>query len=239
MPQANKSFLSIVPQDDFSNIVEKAMRKLWHNKPAGLHPFLWRNLWMSLGAVLGLHDYEKLIICYQEPHRAYHTLTHINECLTEMKKVEKAFEHPAVVIIAIWYHDIIYDTRAHDNEEKSAQCAREIMKRTGFPDYFSGYVEAMILATKHTESATLSRDAEYFLDIDLAILGKEPSQFDVYEKQIRQEYIWVDEVEYKKGRTKVLSSFIEKPLIYRTEYFRARYEEQARINIERSLAKLR
>ena len=41
-----------------------------------------------------------------------------------------------------------------------------------------------------------THDAQLLVDIDLAILGASKSRYDQYEKQVRFEYQWVDEVLY-------------------------------------------
>jgi predicted metal-dependent HD superfamily phosphohydrolase len=96
-------------------------------------------------------------------------------------------------------------------------------------------VEALILATRHTERPT-TRDAALLVDADLAILGQPPDVFDVYDGQIRAEYSWVPESEYVAGREAVLRRFLDRDSIFTTEVFRARYETQARENLARALA---
>lgn len=76
------------------------------------------------------------------------------------------------------------------------------------------------------------------VDIDLSILGRTPSEFDEYENQIRQEYRWVTEETFRKGRAHILREFIRREFIYQTKFFRERYESQARENLRRSLRQL-
>jgi len=46
---------------------------------------------------------------YTEEHRAYHNLTHINNMLEEAAKFDQKITDKEVVLLAIWFHDIIYD----------------------------------------------------------------------------------------------------------------------------------
>ena len=55
------------------------------------------------------------------------------------------------------------------------------------------------------------------------------------QQQIRQEYAWVSEQDYRIGRSKVLQSFLQRKVIYQTDYFRKRFEQQARMNIQTAL----
>ena len=50
---------------------------------------------------------------------------------------------------------------------------------------------------------------------------------------------WVAEEDFQEGRANVLRGFLERPFIFSTELFRARYEQQARENIRRSLEELK
>ena len=75
-------------------------------------------------------------------------------------------------------------------------------------------------------------------DIDLSILGREVKRFDEYEHQIRQEYAWVPELTFIEGRFAVLKKFLERESIYATDFFRQKYEAQARANMTRALRRL-
>ena len=83
-----------------------------------------------------------------------------------------------------------------------------------------------------------NRDAAFFLDMDLSILGAPQGAFDSYEAAVRREYAWVDDKAWRSGRAAVLEKFLARPQIFHTEAFRQRFEAQARKNIARSIAAL-
>jgi predicted metal-dependent HD superfamily phosphohydrolase len=95
----------------------------------------------------------------------------------------------------------------------------------------------MILASKH-KSVSHNIGSKMLCDIDLAILGQSQEVFDEYEIQIRSEYNWVSETDFVKGRSKVLQSFLNRPKVYSMEFFREKYEEQARKNLAHSIEQL-
>jgi predicted metal-dependent HD superfamily phosphohydrolase len=98
----------------------------------------------------------------------------------------------------------------------------------------------LVLATQHTRGATLTNDEALLVDIDLSILGRSEYVFHNYECQIWREYEKVvPREQFRIGRAKVLESFLSRPVIYNTEFFRAKYEEQARKNLTRSLERLK
>ena len=198
----------------------------------------WSALWRRLGAK-GEADsvYEELLLAYSEPRRAYHTLAHVEHCLTELADVSAAATNLDAIEFAIWLHDAVYDTKAKDSEERSAALARNVLRSATLSDSFGDLVAGLILATKHaTPPATLSE--QILVDVDLSILGQSHGTFDEYERQIRSEYSWVPAEAFANGRSAILSSFLARPRIYSTEFFYGKYEKTARENLARSITQL-
>ena len=106
---------------------------------------------------------------YSEPHRYYHTLGHIAQCLTELDSARDRIGEFDATELAIWFHDVIYNYGAKDNEELSAEAFREHAN-----DHMAaGLVERvnqLILATKHTGFAE-DEGVAYMVDIDLSGFG--------------------------------------------------------------------
>ncbi|MDD5740370.1 MAG: N-methyl-D-aspartate receptor NMDAR2C subunit [Candidatus Nanoarchaeia archaeon] len=171
---------------------------------------------------------------YSESHRYYHNPKHLLECLREFNEARGLAEFPLSVSSALWFHDVVYDTKAEDNEEKSEQYARKKLQALKLPDSFIQRVGNLVLITKHSDKPK-NTDEKLVLDIDLSILGKSEEVFNEYEKNIRQEYSWVDEEEFRKARSRILESFLSRDSIYQTDFFRDKYEVQARKNLERSI----
>ncbi len=73
--------------------------------------------------------------------------------------------------LAIWFHDSVYDSKTKDNEARSAERVGEWMRPLGVTDDFLEHVQAMILATAHTDSAKVDADTAVLLDADLAIFS--------------------------------------------------------------------
>lgn len=160
---------------------------------------------------------------YAEPHRRYHTLEHVEHCLREFDP--RQAREPEAVELAIWFHDAVYDTRRSDNEERSAELLLSLLPE-------ATRAGELVLATKHHGAST--PDEALLVDVDLAILGQPEERFDLYERQIREEYGWVPEDVFRAKRAGILQAFLDRPFIYRTELFRAKYEEAARRNLLRS-----
>ena len=191
----------------------------------------WLALWSRIGATGdGRRAWSELERRYREPHRAYHNFDHIGHCLTEFDAVKKLAESPDAVELAIWFHDVVYDTHAKDNEDQSIRHAATELTLAGLGANFIDRVSGLILATKHA-SPPASPDAALLVDIDLAILGQPRARYETFEREIRQEYAWVAAPEFVAGRSAILHRFLERPRIYTAESLRVRYEEPARRNL--------
>jgi predicted metal-dependent HD superfamily phosphohydrolase len=172
---------------------------------------------------------------YGSPDRHYHTLDHIAALLDLLADTGTA-AGPAL-LLAVWLHDVVYDSRAADNEEQSAAFARQWLGALGLPGGLRDEVSRLILLTK-THDVRADDDAGRLLvDADLAVLGAEPAAYDQYARAIRKEYAWVSEEHYRAGRRKVLEGFLRRGRIYSTPAF-ARLEAPARANLAREIAAL-
>ncbi|MFX1520389.1 MAG: pantetheine-phosphate adenylyltransferase [Promethearchaeota archaeon] len=199
----------------------------------------FRGLWERIGAD-GTPDaeYQRLLEAYSQSHRVYHSLPHIVRGLDEHAEAKHLMEHPDQVLFAWWYHDFVMQRKSRVDEERSAQIAYNVCKNALLPDDFAENVKTLILATKHHDMPT-TIDGKYIVDIDLAIFGRSVAEFDNYEESIRVEYQWTNPEEFRSGRIAVLERFLNRPTIYYTDFFRNKYDTQARRNLEQSLKKLR
>jgi predicted metal-dependent HD superfamily phosphohydrolase len=199
----------------------------------------WTKLSREIGANGdGLAVYQELFSLYSEPHRHYHNLGHIAECLEEFDSARHLAQQPLAVELAIWFHDAIYDAHAADNEEQSASLAKKRVPEAAGVAELSASVAALVMATK-THDPSLHPDAPLLVDVDLSILGKSEKRFWEYEAQIRREYEWVPEVVFASKRAEILGRFLARDRIYSTEHFFERYEKQARANINASVQNLK
>jgi predicted metal-dependent HD superfamily phosphohydrolase/predicted acetyltransferase len=202
-------------------------------------PEPWIQLWRRV-APNGdlLPAYQELVSLYSQPHRHYHNLSHIAECLAEFDSVKSLAHQPDAVELALWFHDAVYETRSQENEEKSAELARRRIADAGGTADLCNSVATLILSTKAHDSS-LHPDAPLLVDVDLSILGQAADRFWTYEAQIRREYEWVPETIFCEKRAEILDRFLARPRIYSTEPLFAKYEQQARRNLQESIRKLR
>jgi len=197
----------------------------------------WQRCCESLGVTRRDTDgwHTRLLAAWSEPQRAYHTLQHLEECLTVLDSSHCS--QPAIVEMALWFHDAVYDPKESDNEERSASMAAEALSEMELSDPVIQSIRRLIILTK-THRAGDGLDDGLLIDIDLAILGQSVERFDQYEEQIRFEYSWVPEGVYREKRAEVLRGFLSRDQIFVTDGMRERFEKSARANLARIIARL-
>ncbi|MDQ2798406.1 MAG: hypothetical protein M3Y13_02040 [Armatimonadota bacterium] len=212
------------------NAVESELRAAWEE------PFTLLHLPTSPAD----SAFTSLVTQYSQPSRVYHNLGHIAHLLETVTPFRDHLAVPdfAALLLAIWFHDAVYDTKASDNEAQSAVLAVQVLQSLSVPEQVLVTVERLILATKTHQAVDDDRVCQILLDTDLSILGSSSSEYDQYAQAIRQEYGWVPDDQYRSGRTQVLQHFLRRPRIYWMEPMFLSRERKARENMEREIMRL-
>jgi predicted metal-dependent HD superfamily phosphohydrolase len=175
---------------------------------------------------------------YQEPGRHYHTLRHVAETSAALRVLLAAQRRPPaqraadVCVLAVYFHDAVYEPRLADNEQRSAELAIDVLARLGCPNGIGAAVARLVLATASHRS---TQDDEALVnDADLRVLARPPAAYDRYVRRVRREYGWVGERAWREGRTPLLRGLLAGPL-YATEWARRNWEPLARLNLNREL----
>lgn len=187
-----------------------------------------------------------LTTLYGQPQRHYHTLSHVHQLLREIETLNVDPKTKDILEVAAWFHDAVYDPFAPrgKNEEDSYNLLMYTPLGNLTGKLCAGYC---IRATKDhvvpTDTSPENQDIiRLFLDLDLSILGKPPAVYQDYADAIRREYVFSDcfitEEQYTMGRIAFLNTMLARNQIYHTQHFFAKYEAQARKNMEAELDEL-
>lgn len=190
----------------------------------------------------------ELLARWADPVRSYHSTTHLVEMFWALDDLESAGalddRTAALARIAAWFHDAVYDPTAAPgaNEADSAELARDSLRQLGFRPEDVELVEHLVRLTDGHDEPDGEQGggpAVAFQDADLWILSAPQERFDEYCGQVRTEYAHVDEAAYRQGRRAILEPLLRRDTIYRTPLARREWEQKARLNLGRELARLR
>jgi predicted metal-dependent HD superfamily phosphohydrolase len=166
---------------------------------------------------------------YTEPHRHYHGLPHIAWMLDQARELVLDDDQ----VLAIWFHDAVYDVPGHDNEERSAALAVERLSAAGLPEARVRKIERIVLDTKaHVPTSEASK---LVMDLDLASLALARPEFVKNGARIRAEYADIDDATFTAGRRTFMEAFLARERIYWTDWGAA-LEDRARENLRLDLA---
>ena len=177
--------------------------------------------------------FEDLKRRYAEPHRHYHTEDHVRHCLQELDRVAHLAGDRDALEMAIWFHDAIYDPVADDNELQSAELFVSVADKRIRPALISKVYE-LILVTTH-DSIPVSPDERVVVDIDLSSFGLDWSEFHADSLALREESCRRTDKEFYTAQLRFDRDLLARPTLFSTGFFRDRYEQKARSNVERRI----
>jgi len=194
--------------------------------------------------------FDRLCQMHSEDTRHYHTMVHLLEMIQYLNLLHSRSytaiqkrEDLTAVWLAVFFHDAVYNARSATNEEDSAKLFETFAEEVNAFSALKTTVVDFILATKNhkvEQEASPSSALALFLDLDMAVLGKQPTAYREYAALIRQEYAFVPHDEYCRKRADVLESFLQQqPAIYATPVMHRALEDQARANLRHEIESLR
>jgi len=155
--------------------------------------------------LFGIVQEEVFLAPYRLPHRFYHTLTHLDHNLDLMRMLAEE-DVPEEYVIANLFHDICYDPRRTDNEERSVQRFLDAAK----PHLLRSVIADLIMTTKISMAKNLLTDADLW-DLRHVI---DVRSIQIIERNIFKEFQNYNLHDFVTGRKKVLDA-------YASEYYRS------------------
>jgi predicted metal-dependent HD superfamily phosphohydrolase len=201
--------------------------------------------------------FDQLWQLHTETTRHYHTVVHLEEMChyfqivrsLQQQLTEGAFpadtmttqEDSSTVKLAIFFHDAVYNGMSSTNEEDSAKLFESFAGDVGIEHYRKQQIVDFILATKKHEVSQEKNTAalSLFLDLDMAVLGKQEAAYMQYAALIRKEFSFVPRFIYCEKRATILETFLQQPRIYGTSVMYKALEGRARANVRKEIELLR
>ena len=174
---------------------------------------------------------------YAEAHRRYHTQEHIVHCLACHDDAAEQMHDADAVEMTLWFHDVIYELGSRTNESESMDFFLSFAT-DALPAELNRRVADMIMVTEHKQAPDPG-DAQYVMDIDLSSFGLPWPAFSRDCVHLREEAPASSDEDYIAGRIIFLEGLAQRPSLFLTPLFKARYEQIAQDNIARHLEQLR
>lgn len=185
--------------------------------------------------MITLEEMAALTTLYSQPHRYYHNIVHIQDCLTELEN----FVHPdftqdkrEIVETAIWYHDAVYNPYSKLNEYNSAMLTKGSEAAYELIMYTARHLEDVSQDIETHVHKNHRQCAYVMLDIDLAGFGKPELICAQHTVNIRREYYNTTDYDFYVGRLKFLEALSKRKSLYYTEFFYNKYHEQSQKNLK-------
>ena len=200
--------------------------------------------------------YIKLENIYMVENRFYHSLDHINSIISDLDSKWESYTMDGLLgktysemeldkdsiyrclFLATWFHDAVYTPGLNSNEIDSADLADSELQKLNFPEKQIKIICELILSTISHRPILDNGICKIFLDLDLAILGKDSEIYDKYCKNIRKEYSFVEQKDYSEKRIEILSNFLKRDKLFYTTDFQDQYEVKARNNMSLEIQEL-
>ncbi|WAC02499.1 hypothetical protein N7U66_01950 [Lacinutrix neustonica] len=180
--------------------------------------------------------YSLVVKHYSKPNRHYHNLNHIKSLISQIKQLSLTTYNENILINVAIFHDVVYVSDRKDNEQKSAEFARNWLSKLNMDDNTSQIICDIIRATSNHESNDFL--TQLFIDMDLSILGENELNYQKYISQIRKEHYKVPNYLYKIGRKRFLTKMLSRTFIFSTPKYYESLEKIARKNITNELNSL-
>ena len=199
------------------------------------------SLWQRCSSGVARRDaaalFDVIHALYASDGRHYHTPAHIEHCLSRFDMCSDLMQRPDEVELALWYHDAVYDPVAGNNEQQSAELFVRHADASMDPARVQRVYD-LIMYTIHREPPP-GNDEKLMVDIDLSGFGLPWDDFARDSRAVRAEFTHMSDAEFYGGQIRFLGSLLGRERFFASDFFHERYEQQARENVERTLAGLR
>ncbi|WP_282826432.1 HD domain-containing protein [Gulosibacter sediminis] len=177
---------------------------------------------------------QRLLEMWQEPHRDYHGVTHLESGLAALDtlggtQLEK---------IAFWCHDAVHTNTSPDDKHASVDIAEQLLWGNLTDGELDEVTRLILITINHWPDAHDAAGARVS-DADLVGLALD---WDAYEEKIEGIRVELPELSgraWRARRRKQVDDLVGRPQLFFTDYGRDHWEDRARVNLLRELDDLR
>lgn len=177
---------------------------------------------------------EELLQRWSEPHRHYHSTSHLAAGLDALDMLGGQ----RLELVAFWFHDAVHTNSTPADETASAALVGDLMGRELSPVEITE-VQRLVMLTAGHHTASGDFAGQRVCDADLSGLGADEVTYRRNIAGIRAELPHLSEEQWVAGRSQFLSHFLERDHFFATDRARSLWEQRARANLRNELEGLR
>jgi len=196
----------------------------------------WYRAHREFGIKPDWREFKRVRAAYAEKHRHYHTWQHIYECCLFTRK---HYGLQPLVVMALFYHDIVYDVTRKDNEELSAQQWIDYATSRGL--HRVAYIKMNLIAdgirmtATHKITGIKSLFYDMLNDADMHVFLCPDSHYLEYAQNIWREYRGFGREKYLEGRLAFLNSVDPLTMYYTHQATRMVHHAKANLDLEKTI----
>ena len=144
---------------------------------------------------------DKVFSAYQQPHRYFHTLSHLLSICQLLQESSRPQKETAELLLVALFHDIYWYPQGKENEKHSAEIFDALLPSLGaiLPEASRKAIHQIILSSKGQTAISDTARKFHECDCDVLLHGS-PVDLLAYEFQIFREFQHLNMVDYRKGR---------------------------------------
>ncbi|WP_125613922.1 DUF4031 domain-containing protein [Specibacter cremeus] len=177
-----------------------------------------------------------LIGRWNEPHRHYHSATHLLAVLEALDVLADGAP-PRAVGLAAWFHDAVYNGVPGADEEASAALAETSLAGLVPAAEVAEAARLVRLTVTHAPAGTDDGGA-LLCDADLAILGGQTPDYARYVEGVRADYAHIPAADFARGRAAVVRQLLTLDPLFHTARGAELWAAAAQRNLRQELARL-
>lgn len=176
---------------------------------------------------------QELLRRWAEPHRHYHSITHLAAGLDALGLLGGQ----RLELVAYWFHDAVHSNTTPADEMASAALVARLMTDHLDADEIAE-VQRLVMLTAGHHTRPDDPAGQRLCDADLSGLGADEETYRRNVAGIRAEMPHLSDAQWQAGRSQFLTRFLERDHFFATAAARNWWELRARENLRSELSEL-
>lgn len=188
---------------------------------------------------------QRLLAAWSSEGRHHHDIRHVCSLLTRLGEIISQTHHPHHVVVAAFYHGAVFSTEAAqtytrnggENEEESADFAREELRALGIEADQVEAIASLISHLKHRGESEIGIDLATLQDAHLGSLAVDPRRYAKYLDDVAAEYSHIPTRDFLEARREIARRLLSRKHLFHSPLGQ-KWEEPARENLTAEIGRI-